>query len=150
MTIEERLLHDYGETEEPSFATWMLKDGTMVNGTVEGRQRDVDHRCISEYFKRSKFESPGSAYIYVKKFMNRGNIRMCCNEFGYNLELRSTPTLRQIRRLIPIMGMARRAGLETLVEWHPRKSGRRHASWSEYLLHLALRTSLAPHLSQCL
>ena len=142
MTIEQRLLRDYGETDVPELATWMLADGTMINGTVEGRQRDVDHRCISEYFKRSKFENPGSAGIYLRKFMRRGNIRLCCSDCGYCVELRATPTLKQLWKLRKIMNAATRNGIETMVEWRTRNNSRKCASWPGYLDHLARYTTL--------
>ena len=136
MTIEQKMLRQYGETDVAVFAQWMLSDGTMINGTVEGYQRDIDHRCVSEHFKRSKREDAGSASIYVKKFMNRGNIRMTCNQFGYCIEMRKMPTVQQFRRLREIMKEAEQMGLETYVEWHPRKSGRRHTDWDGFIEHL--------------
>ena len=116
MTIEERLVADYGLTDNPEFATWMLRDGRMVNGSIERRQRDIDHRCISEYFKRSVRESPGSAYIYVKKFMRRGNIRMSCSDFSYCAELMTVPDQRQVERLCRVMELGKAKGRQIYIE----------------------------------
>ena len=33
MTIEEKALKQYSTTENPRLAVWMLKDGTLLNGT---------------------------------------------------------------------------------------------------------------------
>lgn len=133
MTIEERLLHEYGSTDIPEFATWMLKDGTMVNGSYEGHQRDEDHRCVTQFFKRSKFEDLGSAYLYLEKFMKRGNIRMSCSESGYCIELYKIPTDKQFKRLDAIMLNAASAGIETLVIHYSVRGIRYRHSWEEYL-----------------
>lgn len=100
MTIEERLLRDQGTTEDPHLAIWLLKDGTLVNGSIEGRQRDVDHHEIGQYFKKSKFQEPGSSLIYIKKFERRGNVRWGCSETGYWAELRATPTQEQFNTIV--------------------------------------------------
>lgn len=142
MTIEQRLLKDYGTTEIPEFATWMLRDGTMINGSIEGHQRDIDHRCIGEYFKRSKFEDPGSAGIYMKKFMNRGNIRLCCDQFGYNIELRRVPSMDQLLHLSQIMRQARYAVIPRNVEWFSARGKRHYTSWEGYEQYINSYTDL--------
>lgn len=145
MTIEERLLKKYGETREPEFATWMLRDGTMVNGTIEGRQRDIDHREIGEFYKPSKFQEPGSMYCYIEKFMRRGNIRMCCNEFGYNFEMWGVPSERQIAMMRTIDYMAAQAGVERRFEWHTRNSSRYHprsGSFADFVKYLRRYTGI--------
>ncbi len=92
MTIEQRLVKDLGTTDIPELAVWMLKDGTLVNGSYEGHQRDVDHHEIGYYFKPSIHAEPGDSYIYILKFMRRGNIRVGCSESGYYMETRTPPT----------------------------------------------------------
>lgn len=115
MTIEQRLIKDCGLTDNPYFGVWMLKDGSLINGSLGGHQRDLDHREISGYYKPSKFEDPGSAGIYILKFMRRGNIRWSCSEFGFCIELIKTPTARQFRKICQYMDMAIQSGIETRI-----------------------------------
>lgn len=145
MKIEQRLLKDYGETKYPELATWLLADGTLIDGSFEGYQRDVDHRDISRYFQRSVRENPGSAYCYVIKFMRRGNIRMCCNSFGYCAELRCIPTQNQLRVLAHIMNKARRNLIQTYVEWQSKRGVSYSGRWHDYLQYLYSYTNLIPH-----
>ena len=92
MTIEQRLLADLGATTIPDFAVWLLKDGTLVNGSHEGYQRDIDHHEIGQYFKHSKYHVPGSSTLYLRKFMRRGNIRISCSDCGLCAEYAVTPS----------------------------------------------------------
>ncbi len=96
MTIEQKAVKAYGLTDFPQLALWLLKDGSYINGTIEGYQRDIDHHEISSFFKRSVRQEPGSNGIYVYKFMNRGNIRVGCSESGWCYEFTRIPTKNQI------------------------------------------------------
>lgn len=145
MTIEQRLLKKYGRTAEPEFATWMLRDGTMINGTIEGHQRDIDHREIGEFYKPSKYQEPGSMYCYIEKFMRRGNIRLCCNEFGYNAEIWGVPSEMQVASLRTLSFVAMRAGIECRLEWHTRTSSRYHprsGGFEDYVKYLRRYTDM--------
>lgn len=113
MTIEEKAIHAWGVTEIPELAVWMTKDGTMINGSYEGWQRDIDHREVSQFYSKSKFVTPGSAAIYLYKFMRRGNIRMGCSEYGYCMESAGKPTPAQLGTLAKILEKAERNGIET-------------------------------------
>lgn len=99
MTIEEKAIHDYGITNHPEFAGYMLTDGRMLNFSYEMNQRDQDHRNIGFYFKKSKYESPGDNSIYMYKFMKRGNIRVKCNDKYYGFEYVKLPTYEQMLEL---------------------------------------------------
>lgn len=99
MTIEQRLIKAYGTTTRPELAVWLLRDGTYVNGTYEGFQRDVDHHEISRFYKTSKNHVPGSYGLYVYKFMNRGNIRVGCSDAGWCYEMSKKPSREQADRL---------------------------------------------------
>lgn len=68
MTIEQRLIKELGTTDDPVFAVWLLRDGTYVNGTIEGHQRDIDHHEISAFYRPSKRQQPGGWGLYVYKF----------------------------------------------------------------------------------
>lgn len=100
MTIEERLIHDLGITPNFNHAVWLLPDGTLINGSHEGRQRDVDHHEIGFYFKKSKYDTGGDSYLYIKKFMNRGNIRWGCDKDNMTIEFTKKPTEKQIAQIL--------------------------------------------------
>lgn len=124
MTIEERLVQDRGYTYVPELALWMLRNGKLINGSYEGRQRDIDHREISQYFKPSKFERPGSAYIYVEKFMRRGNIRIGCSECGYTLECDKAPNQDQFNSIQGFMNRAAEKHIPFQISRHTRSGER--------------------------
>ena len=142
ITIEEKLVRQYGVTDMPELCVWMLRDGTMVNGSYEGHQRDIDHRCISEYFKRSKFEDPGSALIYVKKFMRRGNIRYGCSDFGYCIELTQPPSSEQFAKIQKHMRYAIMNHIDTCIGRYDSKHKLVYETWRQYTAYLARYTSL--------
>lgn len=92
-SIELRLLTDYGETHSFSLCSWILSDGTLVNGSYEGYQRDFDHGTIAEYYKTK------NTFKAVQKFMRRGNIRCMCHEFGYLFQFTVPLTENQKKQL---------------------------------------------------
>lgn len=136
MTIEQRLLKDWGTTGDPRMATWMLADGTLVNGSHEGRQRDVDHREINEYYKPSKRAVPGSGMLYVLKFMRRGNVRVCCNDYCYGVEMIKPPTRSQFEKIAAIMRRAELYGVDTHVDRCLSDRRTRSYTWPEYVRYL--------------
>lgn len=106
-TIENRAKRQFGITEIPEFAGYMLADGTMLNFSYEGRQRDIDHREINEFFRAGNngwFSEP------IYKFMNRGNIRCSCSSGYYGFEFIKVPTkeqylaLQRIHRTAEMLG----------------------------------------------
>lgn len=105
-TIEQRALEHWGETLIPQHATYLLISGEMLNGSYEGRQRDIDHREINEFMpciKKEKSNNYYAGYEYITRFLNRGNIRMNCSNTDFNLELRRIPTYEQwwsLKRLL--------------------------------------------------
>lgn len=139
MTIEEKALKQYSTTENPRLAVWMLKDGTLLDGSYEGLQRDIDHREISQFFKPSKLADPGSAFVYVWKFLRRGNIRMGCSDAGFTMEYAVTPTKKQLDAMQKIHGMAEECRIETCIfrrTARKRKWERTGMSWDQFLAHL--------------
>ena len=96
MTIEERMIQAWGTTDTPELAIYLLPDGTFVNGSYCGFQRDRDHRDINEFFKPSIRQDHD---VYIEKAMYRGNIRVMCDTQGYWFELAKTPTRKQVIRL---------------------------------------------------
>lgn len=119
MTIEQRLVKDYGTTDNPTLAVWMLRDGTYVNGSIEGYQRDVDHHEIHSYYKMPKDQMVfGGRYVY--KFMRRGNIRVGCSDFGWCYELAVMPSKEQITQLCKAIFTARTFGTKANFGRNPR------------------------------
>lgn len=143
MTIEQKLKHRYGTCRRPELATWMLRNGDLINGSVEGHQRDIDHREISQFYKHSVREEPGTSTIYVNKFLRRGNIRMICSENAYCCEIAVPPTIEQLKRLHAIMLSSKVNCLpnslfgSTYVDWITYRGEKRHGCWYDYLHYLS-------------
>lgn len=78
--IEERARKVFGETEIYSFAGYILEDGSMLNFSYGGYQRDEDHRIVGQFFKNA------TGTEAMLKFMRRGNVRVMCNKDGYCFE----------------------------------------------------------------
>lgn len=106
MTIEERAEKAWGLTNNPVCAIYMLKNGNLLNGSFEGRQRDRDHREIGYFYKQSTRQQPGDSSIYIYKFMRRGNLRVGCHETGFIIELLTTPTEEQLIKLQDMWNIA--------------------------------------------
>lgn len=128
MTIEQRLLRDCGTTEEPCLAVWLLPDGEWVNGSCEGFQRDQDHHEIGAYFRPSVRQEPGSTYIYIRKFMRRGNIRVSCAQGFCRAEMLVPPTRSQVVQVLEKFGPLARDGWDVLIERAGAATGSRYAS----------------------
>lgn len=116
MKIEERLVCKMGLTNNPIMGLWLLTDGTLINGSFEGHQRDVDHRDIGEYFKKSK-EDRTSGSLYMDKFMRRGNIRWGCSDYGLTIEFHKTPTGEQLDKIFTC-GDTRQFAVMFHEQWH--------------------------------
>lgn len=142
MTIEQRLAHDLGTTRDPHLAVWLLRDGTLVNGSVEGHQRDVDHHEIGSYFNRSNRETPGSSAIYVAKFERRGNVRWGCSPYGYWAELSGPPSQQTLDVLARHFLRASRAGIETCVVRRTRRGTGAQTDIHGFLRYAARYTNL--------
>ena len=91
--IEERARKVFGETDIFEFAGYMLEDGTMLNFSYEGHQRDEDHRTIGQFFEKAQ------GYEAIMKFMRRGNIRCSCGSFGYMFSFIKELTREQMRTM---------------------------------------------------
>lgn len=92
--IEERARKVFGETDIFEFAGYMLEDGTMLNFSYGGYQRDEDHRIIGQFFEKAQ------GYEAIMKFMRRGNIRCSCGDFGYMFSFIKEPTGEQMRTML--------------------------------------------------
>lgn len=137
MTIEQKALKAWGETSDPAMAIWILKDGTLVNGCMGGCLRDVDHAEIGQFFKPSKFQDPGSNWIYIRKFIRRGNIRMCLSTHEAFFELSGIPTQPQWRSMGRCFAAARRLDLGITIEKMGNVPGTgRSYTKAQYMEHL--------------
>lgn len=135
MTIEEKAAALYGRTEIPEFGVWLLRGGVLLNGSHEGHQRDVDHAEISQFFKPSKRQAPGGIYIYLLKFMRRGNIRWSVSDCGACVDMVGMPDAAQFRVVRDAMLHAERRGADTSVAYRtPAAAGRPvYRTWPEWL-----------------
>lgn len=144
MTIEEKAIRAWGETNDPCAAIWITRDGRLINGCMSGHLRDVDHASIGEFFKTSKFHQPGSAWLYIKKFINRGNIRMYLSDRTAYFELAKLPAPAQWRAMGRCFAAARRQDLDIQIERMGRVPGTgKLYSKSQYMEYLS---RYAPHL----
>lgn len=135
MKLEDRLVQKYGLTDDPILALWILRDGRVVNGSHEGKQRDIDHRDIGELFKPSVFEQRakktgpyGSGTVYMDKFMRRGNIRCGGSECGFCAEIMGKPSVPALQTMSRYMHMAIDAGVETCVTYWVHNASTRNAN----------------------
>lgn len=112
--IENRAKRYYGTTEIPEFAGYLLTDGSMLNFSCEGYQRDEDHRNISQFFKTKNDDGCFSTYMY--KFMRRGNIRVSCSGGCYGLEFIKTPTRDQLYAIRSIYRTAEDLAIPFIIE----------------------------------
>lgn len=93
MRMDQKVLGHYGATDDIYMALWMLADGTLVNGTKEGNQRDYDHRDIEWLY-------PGQdGYTAVQLFMRHGAVRMGCGDGGILFEFVRPLSTAQKQRL---------------------------------------------------
>lgn len=144
MTIEQRLVRDYGVTDDPALAVWLLRDGTLVNGSHEGHQRDVDHREINAYFKPSVRARPAEGDLYIAKFERRGNVRWHLNEFGMCLELVGPPSAAQLRVIANGARLCRQMRAPTRIVRRASTNPRRdsESTFLEYIQYLRRYTTL--------
>lgn len=129
MTIEQRLVARFGVTDDMGVAVWMLRDGTMVNGSYEGFQRDVDHAEIRQFYKVPKEDWYGNAIKYIRKFIRRGNIRMGCSGNDVSFQFAVPPTDEQLLRLVPACHAARRGHGDVMVA---RNVKAHETNWMDY------------------
>lgn len=94
-TLEKRVLEAYGKTDDPRLTVWMLRDGTLVNGSLEGWQRDTDHREIADFYPGLDEETA------MARFMRRGNVRMGFSDCGPCFEFLVPLSEAQLRQLVP-------------------------------------------------
>lgn len=95
----------FGITESFKLAGYILTDGRLLNMSMQGYNRDTDHREISHVLKidpdmESDLCPAGScSYAGMVQFINYGNIRLFNN--GFELTKRPTQSQRHtIARLI--------------------------------------------------
>lgn len=148
MTIEQKMLKAWGEAADPALAIWILKDGTLVNGCMDpyGCRRDVDHSEMNQFYKRSKFEDPGSSYIYLLKTIRRGNIRMSMDGHAAAFELYGIPTKAQWRSMGRAFVAARRLDKPVEISVLPRRRSDRGNRLYDRESYIAYLSRYAPRI----
>lgn len=96
MAVERAVAKEYGVTDDVNLAVWLLRDGTLVNGSLEGNQRDRDHLDIADFYPFHMDAADAMA-----RFMRRGNIRMGFSETGPCFEFLVPPSEEQLKILVP-------------------------------------------------
>lgn len=121
-TIEERAKQEWGTTEIPQLAIYMLLDGDMLNGSFEGFQRDRDHREINEFMPILNNGKLYDGMPYIRRFMKRGNIRIHCDKESINLQFWKTPTRDQWISLRTILKECEELNMRIYIEkYYPLK-----------------------------
>lgn len=143
MTIEERLLKAYGKTDNPMLAVWLLRDGTLINGSYSGQVRERDHSEINEFYKPSVRQKDGSSFIYIQKFMRRGNIRVGCSDVAGVMQYAVTPSESQMKVLCATMEWYLKQGKETVIEHLGDGSKTQFWTYPKAIAHLYKKTKAA-------
>lgn len=108
--IEEKAIAIFGKTNVFSLAGYILEDGSMLNFSYDGYQRDEDHRIVGQFFKKA------SGTEAMLKFMRRGNVRVCCNRTHYTFEFIKDLTKSQKDAIIDACREAKDLGIEFVLE----------------------------------
>lgn len=121
-TIEERAKAEWGTTQVPQLAIYMLPDGDMLNGSFEGFRRDRDHREINEFMPILNNGKLYDGMPYIRRFMKRGNIRIHCDKESVNLQFWKTPTRDQWISLRTILKECEELNMRIYIEkYYPLK-----------------------------
>lgn len=136
MTIEQKLKWDYGTTDDARLCQWMLADGTMINGSVEGHQRDVDHHEINQYYKTGIRETYDNGGLYIIKFMRRGNIRVSCSYSGFCFDMIGPPTQAQLDTMTQQFRIALRNCIPIFIACRKRQQPERESTGYTLLKYL--------------
>ena len=95
--MEAKAIQHFGLTENHEHAGYITRNGSMLNFSHEGYQRDMDHRDINEIFEDDEIEKDiGSNTAYMIQFMNLGNIRT--SDIGLDIALPPTNAQKRVIR----------------------------------------------------
>lgn len=125
-SIEERARKMFGETEVFDFAGYILEDGSMLNFSYGGYQRDEDHRIIGQFFSKAQGTEA------MLKFMRRGNVRVMCHNGGYCFEFIKPLTRAQELKIKEASGIAEDCCIPFLLE-RDNKKGESHWRWYDFI-----------------
>lgn len=96
-TIECRAATEYGYTDNPYDAGYILPTGEMLDFSEgAGMGRIVDHRNVAQFFNYDNTEYAATTKQMIK-FMRRGNIRVMPE--GKCIEFSKAPTSAQLRTI---------------------------------------------------
>lgn len=130
--IEQMLIDELGTTDDPELAVWLTRDGRLINGSREGRQRDLDHRHIQDCY-------PGlDANAAIERFMRRGNVRMGCGAGSFAFEFVVPLSESQMWYLVPWARHYAHSGRKSdfCAIRHSRKARRCEDPW-KFLFYIA-------------
>ena len=95
--MEAKAIQHFGLTENHEHAGYITRNGSMLNFSHEGYQRDMDHRDINEIFEDDEIERDiGSNTAYMIQFMNLGNIRT--SDTGLDIAVPPTDAQKRVIR----------------------------------------------------
>jgi len=86
----------YGTTLNMNCATWLLPDGSIINGCYGGSNgRDIDHRAATAYMGKYK-EGLDDSTDMMNKLIEMGAIRLKPSNVGSAIQISAAPTASQI------------------------------------------------------
>ena len=129
-SIEERARKVFGETEYFELAGYLLRDGSMLNFSYGGYQRDEDHRIIGQFYSKAR----GTEALC--KFMRRGNIRCMCSDYVFCFEFDKLPTRERFEMLNKAHGLAVRNALNFYIERESKNKKYHVYTWNTFCEYL--------------
>jgi hypothetical protein len=105
--LEERAINEYGETDDPIKAGYILSNGKLLDFSEGGDERSLDHRNIENVMEKPENPNGDRYRDYVQPFMDStGAIRMHFDgawnktrshfDGVWNVDIYSRPTNEQI------------------------------------------------------
>lgn len=98
--MERLAIERFGTTDVQEFAGFITRNGSMLDFSYEGRQRDMDHREVNDLFDEwdgpiepNIGDRPGANSGNLIRFMNLGNIRV--SDTGIDLSVEPTDAQRR-------------------------------------------------------
>ncbi len=125
-SIEERARKVFGETEYFELAGYLLRNGSMLNFSYGGYQRDEDHRIIGQFYSKAQGTEA------LRKFMRRGNIRCMCSNYDFCFEFDKLPTREQFEMLNKAHSLAIRNALDFRIERECKNKKYRVFTWDSF------------------
>ena len=98
--IGEALVEEYGETDNPGDAGYLLSDGRLIDFSEGGGMgRTADHRAVGELFKTETKGPERSQWDYVQAVMDDGHARISVQDDLLNVDIATRLTGTQLRAI---------------------------------------------------